>query len=494
MAKESSSAEKQKNKKSTKKPAGPKGKQAPQRKSAPVAPPPPEPKVLRIGVIQGGKIIEERIIRKRDTVSIGHSEKNTFVIPSPQLPPRFDLFEMRGGQYHLNFLEKMDGRVSMEDGVTDLGDLRKKPNVKQKDKYQILLNEQSRGKIVMGDSTLLFQFVVPPPIQPRPQLPAAARGGLVKNIDWVFASICLVSFIIHFGIIIWWENKDWPVVEGWQGIPDRFAKLLVPPDVGLKDKPTELSDEGEAVDGEGEEEKPTKSSSKSEGPKGPQLSAEERARQRAEQRAQLTEALAKTGINKILGAMTADGEGGIADILQGGDVGSDQDSLFQQVSGVNVAKGDGTGSLSGPVGGDSDGVVADISNIKSGKGGKGVKTDGVGGERKLKAKTRRSKSTAVDGTGILDGAAVSKVLKQRMASIQACYERALRRDPTLGGKVKIQFTIAGSGRVSSARVVSNDVSDAVGNCVASAIKRLRFPPPEGGSVTFQNSFLFESSR
>jgi hypothetical protein len=32
------------------------------------------PKVLRIGVIQGGKIIEERIIRNRDSVSVGTTE------------------------------------------------------------------------------------------------------------------------------------------------------------------------------------------------------------------------------------------------------------------------------------------------------------------------------------------------------------------------------------------------------------------------------------
>ena len=31
------------------------------------------PKVLRIGVIQGGKIIEERIVRKRETVTVGSS-------------------------------------------------------------------------------------------------------------------------------------------------------------------------------------------------------------------------------------------------------------------------------------------------------------------------------------------------------------------------------------------------------------------------------------
>ena len=39
--------------------------------------PPPQqalPKVLRIGIIQSGKIIEERIVRRRETVTFGPNE------------------------------------------------------------------------------------------------------------------------------------------------------------------------------------------------------------------------------------------------------------------------------------------------------------------------------------------------------------------------------------------------------------------------------------
>jgi hypothetical protein len=39
------------------------------------------PKVLRIGLIQGGRVIEERIIKQRTSVTVGANEKNMFVIP-----------------------------------------------------------------------------------------------------------------------------------------------------------------------------------------------------------------------------------------------------------------------------------------------------------------------------------------------------------------------------------------------------------------------------
>ncbi len=47
------------------------------------------PKVLRIGLVTGGRIIEERIVKQRTTVTVGQSEKAMFVIQAPHIPPQF---------------------------------------------------------------------------------------------------------------------------------------------------------------------------------------------------------------------------------------------------------------------------------------------------------------------------------------------------------------------------------------------------------------------
>ena len=39
-------------------------------------------KVLRIGIVQNGKIIDERELKRRDTVSVGNSQKSTFQVSS----------------------------------------------------------------------------------------------------------------------------------------------------------------------------------------------------------------------------------------------------------------------------------------------------------------------------------------------------------------------------------------------------------------------------
>src|SRR5687768_6268563 len=68
------------------------------------------PKVLRIGLIQGGRMVEERLMRRRETVSVGTSERNHFIVQAPGMPSRFDLFQLVGTDYILNFTDQMDGK------------------------------------------------------------------------------------------------------------------------------------------------------------------------------------------------------------------------------------------------------------------------------------------------------------------------------------------------------------------------------------------------
>src|SRR6516164_593491 len=157
------------------------------------------PKVLRIGLVTSGRILEERIVKQRTTVTVGPSEKSTFVVQA-NVPPQFKLFELIGNDYHLNFLDGMTGRVALATGITDLVALKGQAK-RVGPAYQIRLTEEARGKIVIGETTFLFQFVAPPPVQPRPQLPLSVKGGVASQIDWSLTIIAAFSFLVHFGLI-----------------------------------------------------------------------------------------------------------------------------------------------------------------------------------------------------------------------------------------------------------------------------------------------------
>jgi TonB family protein len=98
-------------------------------------------------------------------------------------------------------------------------------------------------------------------------------------------------------------------------------------------------------------------------------------------------------------------------------------------------------------------------------------------------------NTLADGD--IDSAAVAAVMRRGIVGIRRCYESALRRDTSLQGRIVIRFVIGVAGRVARVEVLENTLTEDVGRCIAAQIAALRFPPPEGGPVTFTYPFFFQ---
>src|SRR5437764_9195307 len=77
----------------------------------------PKPKILRIGIIQGGRIVEERLVRRRENITIGQSARNMFVVPSDALPRQWLLFEISGRGYVAHF---SDGLFSQHETAYEI--------------------------------------------------------------------------------------------------------------------------------------------------------------------------------------------------------------------------------------------------------------------------------------------------------------------------------------------------------------------------------------
>lgn len=74
--------------------------------------------------------------------------------------------------------------------------------------------------------------------------------------------------------------------------------------------------------------------------------------------------------------------------------------------------------------------------------------------------------------------------------MQICYEQALRKDPTLRGTVRLEFTAEPTGATSPVTSPAN--TDArLAACAADVVKRVRIHPgPDGGSVSYRCSIAF----
>jgi TonB family protein len=445
-------------------------------------------RILRIGIVQGGRIVEERLIRKRENISIGWSSKATFAVPSEALPKQWLLFEANPRGYIAHFADAMDARIAVGNEVVSLAQLKQMGRLRRVGtSSRFLLDERSRGKVTVGDLSVLFQFVTPPPPQPQPQLPASVRGSIFAGMDWAYTGIAAASFLAHLVFVIYLRSVDWPRKPDIEEIPDRFVQMIVKAKPPEPPKETANKDDGKKEDDKKAEKKLANASNKA--PK-KELTAEEKARIDAERRARLAEQVRNTGILKLLGAK-ADGSGSIADVLGKGDVDRDQEKAFQGVGGLTVATSDA--SLRGvKTGTGGSGKVADISGLR-GAGTIAGGNTGAGLTEKRVSGIVKSEAPAVDGE--LDPSLVSKEVRARLGAIKACYDRALKRNPSLSGKVKIRWTITAAGTVSAVEIEEDSMGDAeVSSCIRGLVSRWRFPAPSGGSVDVVYPFVFQASQ
>ncbi len=462
-------------------------------------PRPSGPKVLRIG-LQRGRTLEERVVRRRESVTVGTSERNHFIVPTKLLPARFELFKLVGDSYVLCFTDQMKGKVGLPSGLFTLEQLRNQGLARRAgDVWQVKLTEQSKGKITIGDATFLFQFVTPPPVMPPPQLPAAVQGGIVRGIDWTFTAFLAFSYILFFGMFIYLENADWPIEN--QDIRSEMEQLVAelhfeeePPPPEPQEQAEEPSEEEEPAEEEPAEEapKPTKArrSRNASSSSGGGSSKSNEGSLSAEERARIAEEIGSQVESLLIGALGD--AGSIEDVLSGGAVTGNSADVLAQAAGVGVATGSGSSTLRARGGGTGSGRTGNLGRLRrTGVAGKYVSTGPVR-ERRIRGRINLGGGSDIGGSGEFDASKVAAAIRRRLAGIKRCYESELRNNPGLKGKVVVQFVIQVSGTVTNVRATTNTTGSAsVAGCVTGIIRRLRFRPgPEGGSVTFEYPFVF----
>jgi hypothetical protein len=97
-----------------------------------------------------------------------------------------------------------------------------------------------------------------------------------------------------------------------------------------------------------------------------------------------------------------------------------------------------------------------------------------------------------EGGGTLAKEQIDLVIKERMALYSRCYEKELRRDAQLAGKVVIRFVVDKDGSVKHAHLRATSMNNSVvESCVTSEVLQTRFPRPNGGTVVVSYPFSFQ---
>jgi TonB family protein len=96
--------------------------------------------------------------------------------------------------------------------------------------------------------------------------------------------------------------------------------------------------------------------------------------------------------------------------------------------------------------------------------------------------------------GALDKDIIRRIVRAHTNEIRYCYNQGLVRDPKLSGRAVLKFTIGPDGNVLVAVVKESTISDPdVGTCMVKAVKRWKFPKPDGGgNVVVEYPFVLTS--
>jgi hypothetical protein len=439
-------------------------------------------KVLRIGVIQEGKIVQERLIRSGESVTVGESARNTFVLPNARLPRKeYPLFVAGRSGYVLNFTRDMRGKISSGGAVVGLDKLRNDPGVNRESaSWRLPLTEQDRGKIRIDQVTVLFQFVSPPPAQAvKPMQAMDFRPRLLDDDDPIFLGFMAIFTALAVVLLIWVWNTEPPKTRSLAEIPDRFTKLVLEQeDVEIKE--LELDIEGPSIQKAKEKEKEAEGAGAGDRKEGPKT-AVEKAKHREDLKQSVTEKslLLKMFVNRGENPRGETAE----DLWSEEDKGlEDLDAAVRDVKGVEVA-GSGNQDLRKGAGGTSEDV--DIGDLRGVGGG----SSELGGGPEVAVTGEVDLGTPSDLSDSGDAVAVKSVVEEHFGQLTYCYEQQLKVDPSLGGRVEVEWNVR-SGRVTSANVFANTTGNSeLGQCIVAKIRRWRFPDTVEGEILYP--FIFK---
>ncbi|MFZ5892775.1 MAG: AgmX/PglI C-terminal domain-containing protein [Myxococcota bacterium] len=435
------------------------------------------PKLLRVGVVQAGRVREERTIRAPGHVSVGTAEHNSFLLGGGAYPTSFRLFERIDDVYHLNFTAEMQGRVALPSGLFELQSLQARAHHVAGGVHRLALTEEARGRVVIGDVTFLFHFVPPSPVLPKAVLPTAVLRGH-NGVDWNSTICAAVSFLFHF-VLLSAIYSDWldPVVDddvSTAGLIDSLKNLPPPPPIEDKFTPEDsppVRQEAPASETKPNNAPPTKNSRGRERSSAPSPA----------DHAALSKQLAQIDA-AIVGALSTS-QAATSSVLKRSEVAwGALDTAAASAAGVGVGA-EPRPSVGAPV---RPGKTTDFRDLGTTK--RGPEDQGRMGPVAGPNVVARIAPPSTTG-GVVSNAA--RVVAGMRAGFRACYMRGLAEDPDASGSIKLTIRVGPGGEVSGVTAIpSGNLPTTVINCVQARAQAAQFDAPEGGSAVISVPVTF----
>ncbi len=412
-------------------------------------------RAVRVGLLLGGNLVEERVFAASSSITFGQSLRCSLSLPADGLPREHVLFASDQGQLRLRITDQFRGRIAAGDQIqTDLQQGAADAGV-----WTIPLARGTRGKLHIGDATILFQEIAAAPASPRPVLPASIRGTLGDRIDRRLAVIIGASVVAHLGIAAY----------AWLGDLDSGSMLETPVAQTYRQEVMEVTLPDESTI-------PTTTT--------PDLGPDAAT---PVSPAQTPRPIVKRPqVGAQAPAMTEDDAQRFASILTGTEVGrTGANDLTARQPGADLQKQiDAVGDRTVVVGSEIGGFR------KQPREGIGTTPDGPHLDNPTQVANQEPKNPERDpggriqikplppegpGTTLTVDAVLQRIKVVYMPGLQRCYKKGLVGDSKLAGKVSMSFTVTERGGIEDG--IARGVNSEVDSCISSFMTTWRFAIP-----------------
>lgn len=430
------------------------------------------PKVLRVAVVVDELLCDEVHQHKAGSLSVGSDYRSDVVLFGRHVPHKHVLFDYRDGAYFLDVPAEARGKVSLGSKAFPIGVLRQRFGAG--DVLRVKLPPKAKGKLLLGDSTIMFQFAAPKELPPRVPFPVQFKPRIDEMLGSRDLSTMAVSLLTLGSYFTWAAIAEYDREFDIDSIDERFVTAM-----GIKKKQDEPEPEAEEEEQDELAEEDESQKQKLEDKPKPEKKLD---KQPDKFSAKAVAQARNVGIARVLGTYGGPGEGTVLDIIESTE--NDLGDLFAQGMTTTMLADGGaiTAFVPGGEGLSLGGQVLDTNGFELGDGPELERSE----EKRERKVMGRVKATKTDVFGDIDGKSVKAQISRRLSALQFCYNSVLSTQPGLAGKMTFTIGISSMGSVTSVNVEEDTVGDSkVKTCTQAKIKGWRFGSQEdSGEVTF----------
>ncbi|MDG5813618.1 AgmX/PglI C-terminal domain-containing protein [Chitinispirillales bacterium ANBcel5] len=312
------------------------------------------------------------------------------------------------------------------------------------------------------------------------------KGSFYRPQNKAFLALILASVILHF-LILYYSNKNLVhYVEDVEidTVPERFARLIIEKPIPQDQSVKEFIKKSKVTHSDIETEIESKMA---------KTNVEKKA---TETITKVEERVRNVG---LLGMLTGTGksanETSVPDVLGAIDRknrSNDLEEALKNIQGLRrVQKGDALEQKLVRRGVEASMQRENIDDLIAEIGSANVTTLSRKGDLFIE------RPEAIEGAGLTNvkrgQSAINSVVASHRSTIRLVYQRYLRRDPNLSGKITVKFTIKASGRVVDVVVIENSTgSESFKEEVIRRIQLWQFEKIPEGDVTVTYPFIFSA--